>query len=82
MIRFDFDHHKKSPSDEVVLLLVDSETGGARSFNATLEQSNWPTKKHGVRALSACGSAFGTLRRTRYTWVATVEAPPRQADEL
>lgn len=82
VIRFGFDHYQQSPSEEVVLLLVDSETAAGRSFNATMEQSNWPSKKSGLRALSACGSAFGTLRKTGNTWTATVESPPRQADEL
>jgi hypothetical protein len=82
VIRFDFDHYQRSPSAEVVLLLVDSETAAGRSFNATMEEPNWPSKKPGLRALSACGSAFGTLRRSGSRWTATVEDPPREPDEL
>ena len=82
VIRFDFDHYQQSPSAEVVLLLVDSETPAGRSFNVTMEEPNWPSKKPGLQALSACGSAFGTLRRSGSNWTATVESPPREPDEL
>jgi len=82
VIRFDFDNYERSPSPEVVLLLVDSETPTGWPFNATMEEANWPSKPPGVRALSACGSAFGSLRRTGNVWTATVGRPPKVEGEL
>jgi len=82
VIRFDFDEYQKSPAPEVVLLLFESDTPTGRSFSVAMEEPNWPSKKPGVVALSACGSAFGIVRRAHGVWTATVQPPPRGADEL
>ena len=82
VIRFDFENYEKSPAPEVVLVLFESETPIGRSFSAVMEEPNWPSKKPGLVALSACGSAFGNVRKAGAVWTATVEPPPRAPDEL
>lgn len=81
-IRFDFKNFERSPSEGVVLLMVSAEAPSGRKFSATVEESNWPTKRPGMFAISPCGSAFGVLRRSQNAWGATVVPPPRSPDAL
>jgi hypothetical protein len=82
VIRFDYRNFERSPSEGVVLLMVSAETASGRTFNAVVEESDWPSKRPRAMALSPCGSAFGVLRRSQNVWTAIVVPPPRAPDAL
>jgi hypothetical protein len=84
VIRFDYQNFERSPSAEVVLLLVDAPTPGGRAFHVQMEEADWPVKKakSGMVALSQCRSAVGLLQPSGKRWTALVTAPPRDPDSL
>lgn len=81
-IRFDAEHFSPSPAQGVVLLMVSADQGGARKFNAIVEEPNWPARRPEVLAVSPCGSAFGVIRPSGPGWTVAVVPPPRSADAL
>jgi hypothetical protein len=82
VVRFDHQSFAPSPSKDVVVLILSTNSPPTWRFSAVTEVPDWPKRRPGIVTLSSCGSAFGVLRQVKDRWEATVVPPPRSPEAL